>query len=118
MKIGLTRRLDPSDRIRELGDASVPFLFDTHAIIYSDDAPSLERALHNEFETVRVNTQNFRKEFFRAKINEVEAAVKKLAPDASFFRDTEAQDYRETLAKRSAHLTTVAAQNLQFPTSI
>ncbi|WP_201030941.1 GIY-YIG nuclease family protein [Sphingobium sp. 22B] len=51
--------------MRELGDASVPFVFDTHAIIYSDDAPALERALHGEFEGTRINAQNFRKEFFR-----------------------------------------------------
>ena len=69
VKIGLTRRLDPTDRVRELGDASVPFFFDTHAIIYSDDAPALERSLHNEFEKVRINTQNYRKEFFRASIS-------------------------------------------------
>lgn len=102
VKIGLTRRLDPEDRIRELGDASVPFLFDTHAIIYSDDAPALERALHSEFEAVRVNAQNYRKEFFRASLDAVETAVRRLAPAASFFRDIEAQEYRETLARRHA----------------
>lgn len=106
VKIGLTRRLDPADRVRELGDASVPFIFDTHAVIYSDDAPALERALHGEFERVRVNAQNLRKEFFRVKIDEVEAAVRKLAPGAPFFRDVEAQDYRETLARRNAALLT------------
>jgi hypothetical protein len=104
VKIGLTRRLDPSDRVRELGDASVPFIFDTHAIIYSDDAPALERALHVEFDAVRINAQNYRKEFFRVGIDAVEAAVKRLAPQASFFKDVEAQDYRETLSKRSAAL--------------
>ncbi|MEY9768587.1 hypothetical protein ABIA14_000864 [Sinorhizobium fredii] len=104
VKIGLTRRLDPTDRIRELGDASVPFVFDTHAIIYSDDAPTLERALHTEFEPVRVNAQNYRKEFFKATLDEVETAVSRLAPDASFFKDVEAQDYRETLAKRRSTL--------------
>ena len=106
VKIGLTRRLDPADRVRELGDASVPFIFDTHAVIYSDDAPALERALHNEFESARVNAQNLRKEFFRVRIDEVEAAVRKLAPSAPFFRDVEAQDYRETLARRNAALLT------------
>lgn len=104
VKIGLTRRLDPADRVRELGDASVPFIFDTHAVIYSDDAPALERALHAEFEATRVNAQNYRKEFFRIGIDEVEAAVKRLAPNAPFFKDVEAQDYRETLARRSAAL--------------
>ncbi|MBB3977841.1 hypothetical protein GGQ64_003055 [Rhizobium azooxidifex] len=118
VKIGLTRRLDPADRVRELGDASVPFIFDTHAIIYSDDAPALERALHSEFEAVRVNAQNYRKEFFRAKLDDVEAAVKKLAPDAPFFRDVEAQDYRETLAKRSALLAAEAAMVDPFPVAI
>ncbi|UXN58105.1 DUF4041 domain-containing protein [Phyllobacterium zundukense] len=111
VKIGLTRRLDPADRVRELGDASVPFTFDTHAIIYSDDAPALEYALHNEFEAVRVNVQNYRKEFFRASIEEVEAAVKRLAPDAPFFKDVEAQDYRETLARR--HQALMAADAIQ-----
>ncbi|WP_244430837.1 GIY-YIG nuclease family protein [Methylocystis sp. ATCC 49242] len=100
VKIGLTRRLDPLDRVRELGDASVPFIFDTHAIIYSDDAPLLERMLHAEFEQTRINTQNYRKEFFRASLDEVEVAVKRLAPDAPFFKDIEAQEYRETLYKR------------------
>lgn len=82
----------------------MPFVFDTHAIIYSDDAPALERALHAEFEPVRVNAQNYRKEFFKATLDEVEAAVKRLAPDAPFFKDVEAQDYRETLAKRRSVL--------------
>lgn len=104
VKIGLTRRLDPADRVRELGDASVPFIFDTHAVIYSDDAPALERALHSEFEATRVNAQNYRKEFFRVGIDDVEAAVKRLAPTAPFFKDVEAQDYRETLARRNAAL--------------
>lgn len=111
IKIGLTRRLDPADRIRELGDASVPFVFDVHAIIYSDDAPSLERSLHTEFEPSRVNVRNYRKEFFRAKLEDVESAVRKLAPEASFFMDIEAQDYRETLAKRSATLLALAEQS-------
>lgn len=119
VKIGLTRRLDPSDRVRELGDASVPFIFDTHAIIYSDDAPTLERSLHNEFEKTRINTQNFRKEFFRASIEDVEAAVKRLAPDAPFFKDVEAQEYRETLARRNAMLAALDAPAIEaLPASI
>jgi hypothetical protein len=114
VKIGLTRRLDPADRIRELGDASVPFIFDTHAIIYSDDAPALERALHNEFDKARVNASNYRKEFFRLSLSEVESAVKRLAPDAAFFRDIEAQEYQETLARRQAALTTPNASGLSL----
>ena len=100
VKIGLTRRLDPLDRVKELGDASVPFLFDTHAMIYSEEAPALEAALHSEFDDRRINAANMRKEFFRVSIEEVEEAVQRLAPDAEFFKDTEAQEYRETLAKR------------------
>lgn len=119
VKIGLTRRLDPADRIRELGDASVPFVFDTHAIIYSDNAPTLERALHTEFEPARVNAQNYRKEFFKATLDQVETAVKRLAPDAPFFKDVEAQDYRETLAKRrSALLAQEAASEVLLPEAI
>lgn len=118
VKIGLTRRLDPLDRVRELGDASVPFIFDTHAIIYSDDAPSLERALHAEFEPTRINAQNYRKEFFRASLDEVEAAVQRLAPDAPFFKDVEAQEYRETLSRRRQALESVGAAPEPFPAEI
>lgn len=100
VKIGLTRRLDPSDRVRELGDASVPFLFDTHAMIYSDEAPRLEAALHSEFDDRRINVANSRKEFFRVSLDEVEQAVSRLAPGAEFYRDIEAQEYFETLARR------------------
>lgn len=100
VKIGLTRRLDPSDRVRELGDASVPFLFDTHAMIYSDEAPALEAALHAEFAEQRINAANMRKEFFRVTLSEVEEAVQRLAPDADFHTDIEAQEFYETLAKR------------------
>ncbi|WPZ34525.1 DUF4041 domain-containing protein [Thalassobaculum sp. OXR-137] len=104
VKIGLTRRLDPTDRVRELGDASVPFVFDTHAMIYSDEAPALERALHLEFEGRRVNAANYRKEFFRVGLDEVEEAVARLAPGASFFRDIEAQEYMETVALRNTKI--------------
>ena len=100
VKIGLTRRLDPLDRVKELGDASVPFRFDTHAIIYSEEAPALEAALQSEFADRRINAANMRKEFFRVSIEEIEDAVQRLAPDAEFFKDIEAQEYRETLAKR------------------
>ena len=120
VKIGLTRRLDPMDRVRELGDASVPFVFDTHAVIYSDDAPALERALHAEFETTRINAQNYRKEFFRASIEQVEGAVARLAPGASFFKDIEAQEYRETLARRQTKLASdvEVSRVLAFPAEL
>lgn len=75
-KIGMTRRLDPMDRVNELGDASVPFRFDVHAIIFSDDAPRLENALHKAFENKRVNMMNNRREFFKATLDEIECIVK------------------------------------------
>lgn len=100
VKIGLTRRVDPFDRVKELGDASVPFLFDTHAMIYSDDAPKLEDALHKEFADKRINMSNMRKEFFRVGIDEVEDAVKRVSPDANFYKDVEAREFKETILKR------------------
>ena len=119
VKIGLTRRLDPVDRVRELGDASVPFTFDTHAMIYSDDAPALEHALHAEFEATRINMQNMRKEFFRASIEKVEEAVSRLAPQAQFFKDIEAQEYRETLARRESQLEReTILQSAEFPAEL
>ena len=76
-KIGMTRRLDPNIRVRELGDASVPELFDTHAFAYSEDAPALEKFLHTHFDDKRVNLVNKRKEFFRVDVDTAIAAVKK-----------------------------------------
>lgn len=75
-KIGMTRRLDPMERIKELGDASVPFDFDIHALIFSDDAPGLEAALHREFESRKLNLVNHRREFFKCSLDEIKAAVK------------------------------------------
>ncbi|PTJ74333.1 GIY-YIG nuclease family protein, partial [Staphylococcus kloosii] len=75
-KIGMTRRLEPYDRIKELGDASVPFSFDVHAMIFSDDAPKLENILHKHFRDREINKVNHRKEFFRVSIDEIESVVK------------------------------------------
>ncbi len=119
VKIGLTRRLYPDDRVRELGDASVPFSFDTHAMIYSDAAPALEAALHKEFAEKRINMSNFRKEFFRVALEDVEAAVARLAPTAVFFKDREAQEWHETLARRNASLLDMqSAAARELPASI
>jgi len=118
VKIGLTRRLDPDDRVRELGDASVPFAFDTHAMIYSDDAPALEAALHKQFSDRRINASNLRKEFFRVTLDEIEGAVRTLAPDASFFKDREAQEWHETLALRNQALVDMQKTSDEFPESI
>ena len=79
VKIGLTRRLDPQDRIRELGDASVPFKFDTHALVFSEDAVTMETRLHQEFAERRVNQVNLRREFFRVTPAEVRNALNRFA---------------------------------------
>ncbi|MXC98370.1 GIY-YIG nuclease family protein, partial [Escherichia coli] len=76
-KIGMTQRLDLQDRVNELGDASVPFIFDVHAMIYSEDAPSLEKKLHDVFDKKRVNLVNRRKEFFYVTLDEIKEALKK-----------------------------------------
>lgn len=96
-KIGLTRRLDPMDRVKELGDASVPFQFDVHAMIYVDDAPSLETALHREFNNERVNMVNQRKEFFKVNLKQVKEAVVRIAGlEAEFKTTMAAEEYFES----------------------
>ncbi len=97
-KIGMTRRLEPIDRVKELGDASVPFQFDIHAMIYSDEAPSLEHELHKAFADKKVNMLNYRKEFFDVTLDEIENKVKEIGIAAEFSRLPEAMEYRETLA--------------------
>jgi predicted RNase H-like nuclease (RuvC/YqgF family) len=97
-KLGMTRRLDPLDRVRELGDASVPFLFDVHAIIYSENAPQLENDLHKKFNDRRLNRINTKKEFFRVTLDEIEAFVREhTGASIEFTKAAEARDYRETL---------------------
>lgn len=97
-KIGMTRRLEPLDRVRELGDASVPFAFDVHAMIWSEDAPTLERELHMEFVKTQVNKVNPRKEFFRIGIQKLREAVEKRGIEASWTIAAAAAEYRESLA--------------------
>lgn len=99
-KIGMTRRLVPIDRVKELGDASVPFRFDVHAMIYADDAPALENRLHARFADRQVNLVNSRKEFFRVTLDEVQAAVEQEAGEVEFVRTAVAEEYRESAAMR------------------
>ncbi len=100
-KIGMTRRLDPMERVRELGDASVPFTFDVHALIFSDDAPKLEAALHREFADRRVNMVNNRREFFRVSLDEIEKVVMaNYDKTVEFAQTAEAEQYRESEAMR------------------
>ena len=97
-KIGMTRRLEPQDRIDELGDASVPFEFDVHALIFSDDAPKLEAALHHAFEDRKVNMVNTRREFFRVTLDEIKQVVRDNFDKTVEFIDVPAaEQYRETL---------------------
>jgi len=100
-KIGMTRRLEPLDRIKELGDASVPFDFDVHAMIYSEDAPTLEGSLHAAFGDRCINLVNPRKEFFAVSIDEIEEAARARGVTAELTKLAEARDYRETLARRA-----------------
>jgi hypothetical protein len=97
-KIGMTRRLNPFDRVVELGDASVPFRFDLHAIIYCDDAPSLESQLHAKFADRRINRINHRKEFFRVSLEEIADAVRAFHGEIDFITEAEAEEFRKTLA--------------------
>jgi hypothetical protein len=97
-KIGMTRRLDPMDRVKELGDASVPFPFDVHAIIYSDDAPALENKLHRLFHQRRINLVNERKEFFRVTIDEIARAVRENHGEIDITLAAEAAEYRKTVS--------------------
>ncbi|TDP57768.1 DUF4041 domain-containing protein [Flavobacterium dankookense] len=97
-KIGMTRRLEPIDRVKELGDASVPFQFDLHAMIYSDEARTLEYELHKAFADKKVNMLNYRKEFFNVTLEEIESKIAELGFEAEFTILPEAMQYRETLA--------------------
>lgn len=102
-KIGMTRRLEPQDRIDELGDASVPFQFDVHAMIFSEDAPKLEAALHHAFEDRKVNMVNTRREFFNVSLGEIEEVVRKnYDKTVEFIRTAPAEQYRESLKIKEA----------------
>lgn len=97
-KIGVTRRLDPNERVYELGDASVPFRFDVHAFIFSEDAPALENALHKEFDEFRLNKINRRREFFRVPLCRIEEVIKKYHNKEVEFQELAyADEYRQSL---------------------
>lgn len=97
-KIGMTRRLDPQDRINELGSASVPFKFDVHSFIFSDDAVALENKLHEMLNEKRLNKVNMRKEFFKVSLDELEQLVTSIEPTAEFNRTMLAEEYRQSLS--------------------
>ena len=119
-KIGMTRRLDPRDRVKELGDASVPFGFDVHAMIFSKDAPDLESKLHKAFEAKRMNLANTRKEFFNVSLEDIKEEVKRASPDAVFYETVEARQYKESEAIRAqrSEKTSLADALSKFPDSL
>jgi seryl-tRNA synthetase len=103
VKVGMTRRLDPMDRIRELSDASVPFNFDIHCLFFSKDAVGIETAMHEQLAKLRVNVVNHRREFFRTTPAEVKNNLAKLAGELLEFQDIpEALEYRQCLSSSAS----------------
>lgn len=96
-KIGMTRRLDPQDRVNELGSASVPFKFDVHSFIFSEDAVGLEKKLHDMLNDKRLNKVNLRKEFFKISIEELEELISSVDPTAEFNKTMLAEEFRQSL---------------------
>jgi hypothetical protein len=122
-KIGMTRRLEPMDRVKELGDASVPFQFDVHAIIFSDNAPQMEYDLHKKFQDKRLNKINGRKEFFKITLDEIEDYVKHHAgATIEVTKLAEAKEYRESMAILNSLIESNDISTLQleqtFPNSL
>lgn len=118
-KIGMTRRLDPYERVYELGGASVPFEFDVHAMIPCNDAPSLENKLHKAFEKYKMNLVNNRREFFKVSLNEIENQVKRENPKSEFIRTALAEQYRKSEALRKQRQEAASLPvDKQFPNSL
>lgn len=102
-KIGMTRRLNPQERVDELGDASVPFKFDVHAMIFSEDAPALETKLHKAFEDRKLNLVNQRREFFKVSLDEIKDVVKNnFDKTVEFVEVPDADQYRISLKMKEA----------------
>jgi hypothetical protein len=117
----MTRRFDPMDRIKELSDAALPFQFDVHAIIYSENAPQFERDLHKKFWEKRINLVNNRKEFFKITLDEIENSVHKNGQaQIQFTKLAEAREYRETLSmiEKMLNKTEPEKGTKQFPASL
>lgn len=116
-KIGMTRRLDPFDRVNELGDASVPFKFDVHAMIFSENAPALESKLHKQFNDKRLNLINNRREFFNVTLDEIEKVVIEENAAIEFTKLAQAREFRESQAIRDKMLSTSSSVS-GFPDTI
>ena len=119
-KIGMTRRIEPTDRIRELSGASVPFPYDIHAMIYSENAPELEYALHKSFTDKRLNLINYRKEFFNVSLDDIEKYVNDKSINIEFTKLAEARDFRQTKYLRDSNQTQSNESMIQdqFPVNI
>ncbi len=117
-KIGMTRRLEPMERVHELGDASVPFAFDVHAMIYSEDAPGLENELHKNFGGHRLNLVNMRKEFFRVPLAHIEAFAHQRKLPVVITKLAEAREHRESLAIRLKAEAAAAPPVEAFPAAL
>jgi hypothetical protein len=125
-KFGMTRRLDPQERIDELGNASVPFDFDVHGLIYTENAPELENKLHKHLDDKRINLVHMRREFFNVTIDEIEQIVRELNLNLQLTKLAEAKEYRmsqsirEAKAKQSSqeNETVVTRELDKFPTTL
>lgn len=104
-KVGMTRRINPQDRVNELGDASVPFKFDVHSFIFSEDAVGLESKLHSILNDKRVNKVNMRKEFFYTSVDELEKIVNEVEPTAEFNKTMLAEEYRQSQSSDEVYTT-------------
>ncbi|MHC4575200.1 MAG: GIY-YIG nuclease family protein [Planctomycetota bacterium] len=113
-KVGMTRRLEPLDRVRELGDASVPFRFDVHMMISSDDAPGLETALHKDLQRLQVNKVNPRKEFYRVQLKEIVRLVEKYHGKVGYVASPEALEYNESLSMSEEDFDYVSGELARF----
>ena len=111
-KIGMTRRLDPLDRINELGSASVPFKFDVHSFIFSEDAVDLETKLHHMLNDKRVNKVNMRKEFFYSTVDELETLVHQIDPTAEFNKTMIAEEYNQSLSSNEVYTSELSESEL------
>jgi hypothetical protein len=114
-KVGMTRRLDPLERIKELSDASVPFPFDVHAMIRANDAPALEAELHRALEVQRVNRVNMRKEFFRVDFGELVKLVNASHGEFEYVRTAVAEEFRQTLAVLQAEANAAVQHHAAAP---
>lgn len=110
-KVGMTRRLNPQDRVDELGDASVPFKFDVHSFIFSEDAVGLESRLHQALNNRRVNKVNLRKEFFYSSVDELEALVTELEPTAEFVKTMVAEEFRQSQSTSEVYTSNISSDD-------